>query len=881
MLFKPSAGAAYGLTAMCACWFAHQFSQLVDLSKNLVFLAAGLLVLLLHLCVLPSVTNFRVKGQKRLVPGFLLLAAVFAVFFAQAQIRAHWALAERIGADDEGRDIELIGLVEDLPGFSEHGVRFGLRVEQCLSADTGCVKDALYRLGWYFSRDPQARTLIGSVRPGRRLKLQVRLKRVHSLANPGLFDAELRALEDGVAARGYVRSASSVEPADMSRMQAAFHPMILVNRFRFELRESMVRALHSSSEISRAVMVALVVGDQSAIGAQAWEMFNRTGIGHLISISGLHITMLAGLAHKITTLIWHSMRLHQVTGMVLPKILPTPIAARVFAILIAFGYSALAGWGIPAQRTCWMLAFALLATLGNRGGSALNIVSAALLAVLLIDPWAVLAAGFWLSFAAVAAIVWFGSNPVSASTATTTATATATTTWSLVLAKLSEKARRKIVPALMNATRAQWAVTIALVPLGALFFSSVSLISPLANSIAIPVVSLIVTPLALAGALLVLALPALGALCLSLAAASFDEVFQVMQWLDRFEYSVWVLPNPDPFALALSAAGIFVLLARIVPGRSWGLIALLPILTKPALLPAGDEVWVTALDVGQGMAVLVETANGRLLYDAGPGYGLDNDAGQRVVAPYLRARGITSLQAMAISHKDSDHSGGAVSILRSLKVERLVTSISSNDALLEHAMAHNVPIESCNRGSGWRWGEVRFDWLHPGPDARSVGKSSSNSKSCVLKISSTAGSVLLTGDIEAAQERELIATLPEGSLRSDILLAPHHGSQTSSSAAFLDAVSASRVIFQVGYRNRYRHPNPKVWRRYSDTSAELLRTDWHGAIQIRLRAGFPIKVSRHRIDSPRYWTICVDSDQCSLQVHPRYRSGSGEAGPSG
>ncbi len=419
-LLRPAAGAAYGLAAVCACWFAHQFAQLLDLTINLVLLAGGLLVLLIHSCVPRKIKNPGVNRQPRSVPGWLLLAAVFAVFFAQAQIRGHWGLAERLGADDEGRDIELIGIVEDMPGYSEHGVRFGLRVERCLSSETGCLKGALYRLGWYFNREREARTLIGSIRPGQRLKLQVRLKRVHALANPGLFDAELRALEDGVAARGYVRSASRVDPASVSIAQAALHPMILVNRFRFELRESMLRALHSSSETSRAVMVALVVGDQSAIGAQAWEMFNRTGIGHLISISGLHITMLAGLAHKLTTVIWHSMRLHQVTGMVLPKILPTPIAARVFAVLIAFGYSALAGWGIPAQRTCWMLAFALLATLGNRGGSALNIVSAALLAVLLIDPWAVLAAGFWLSFAAVAAIVWFGSTPASAATSTST-----------------------------------------------------------------------------------------------------------------------------------------------------------------------------------------------------------------------------------------------------------------------------------------------------------------------------------------------------------------------------------------------------------------------------------------------------------------------------
>ncbi len=829
-ILKPAAGTAVGLTATLACWSAHQFAQLLSPTGCVILLAIGLSVLLLGV-----VLALR-------IPGLLLLAAIFTVFFASTHLRAHWALSERIHADDEGQNIEVIGIVEDLPTVFEHGVRFGLRVERCLSESVSCRPETLYRLGWYYTGDRRAKKLIASVRPGRRLQVQVRLKQVHSLANPGLFDAELRALEDGVAARGYVRSATAIDRSRLSLAQALSYPMILVNHGRFQLRVAMRQALRTSSEMSRAVMVALVVGDQSGIGASAWEMFNRTGIGHLISISGLHITMLAGLAHKGVTRIWHSQLIFRLTGWVLPRIIATPLAARIAAVSVAFGYSALAGWGVPAQRTCWMLTFALLASLGTRGAGALNIVAAALLAVLMIDPWSVLAAGFWLSFAAVAAIVWYGSSGA------------------------GSVPQRRLLRGLFDALRAQWAVTIALVPLGALFFASVSLISPIANSFAIPVVSFIVTPLALAGALLVLVWPWLGGYFLKFAAWCFDGVLWTMQLLDRFEYSVWILPNPDWLAVLLSTLGIFILLSRVLPGRFWGALSLLPVLGKPALAPAADELWVTAIDVGQGMSVLVETAGGRLLYDAGPAYGNDNDAGQRVVAPYLRARGITRIEALTISHKDIDHSGGAASILRSVKVDRLISSMAVTEALVENAINRKIPFEACARGQGWRWGDVQFEWLHPGELPVPRGKSSSNAKSCVLKVSSPAGSALLAGDIEAAQERQLIADLPADAIKADVLLAPHHGSKTSSSADFLAVVAPSHVIFQLGYRNRFKHPNPTIWQRYNEGQAELLRSDWHGTIQIRFRIGDVPKVERFRVDSPRYWRICVDPERCAAQL---------------
>lgn len=823
---KPARGAIFGLTAVAACWSAQQTEQLLTPAWSLALLALGVALLL------PSVV--RAKPW----PALLAVSAVFAIFFANAQWRANSAMAERIAADDEARTVEVLGYIEDLPVRFEHGVRFGLRVQTCLSEMASCHAGVLYRLSWYFGRKSADRKQADALRPGARLRLQLRLKQVHAPSNPGLFDAELRSLEDGVSARGYVRALARATPEQLTLYERMLAPMVVIHQARFWLRDAMNRALTTASALSRAVLVALVVGDQSAIPGTAWEMFNRTGIGHLISISGLHITMLAGFANALLAKLWRAKWLYRTTGLVLPAWLPTPIASKLAAVLVAFGYSALAGWGIPAQRTCWMLSFALLASLSNRASQPLSIVAAALLAVLLIDPWAVLAAGFWLSFAAVAAIVWFGSGQVELA------------------------AKRPRLSGLIAAARAQWAVTVALVPLGAMFFSSISIISPIANSVAIPVVSFIVTPLALIGAPAAACWPWLGKLLLSLAAHCFESLTGLMQWLDRIEFSVWTVPSPEPWSLAVAVLGIVVLLSKVLPGRWLGALCLLPIITKPAQTPAAGEVWVTALDVGQGMAVLVETAKGRLLYDAGPEYGPDSDAGQKVVAPYLRSRGIDRLELLAISHKDSDHSGGGASVLRTLKVDRLVSSMAEDDSLHEQARTKQVPVARCQRGEQWLWGEVGFEWLHPGPERSVAERSKSNAQSCVLKVTAPAGTVLLAGDIEAAQERRLLEAYPDDGLRADVLLVPHHGSKTSSSSAFLQAVAPKYAIFQLGYRNRFRHPHPNVWSRYLNSDAVLLRSDWHGAVQVRLKLDDSAQVLRHRIDSRRYWRVCVDPNFC-------------------
>lgn len=830
-------GLPVGLAAVLACWLAHQVPEPWPIG-----LCQWLLVLVLGLLASVQRVGSRWPVLKRW-HGPLLLISVSSAFFLTTQWRAQLALADRIDAADEGRTLSVEGYVDELPVRFEHGIGFGFRVQHCLTAAQSCRPGQLLRLSTYGARGRSQTGQGFEPRPGERWRLEVRLKRVHAILNPGGFDSELRALEDGIAARGYVRSADRAEQPRLGWFEQLAAPMVAVHSLRFELRERMQLALRGAEREAAAVMVALVMGDQSGIRPASWERFNRTGIGHLISISGLHITLLAAIAHGLVHRLWSARWPLRWFSIVLPTLLPTPIAARLCAIATGFAYSALAGWGIPAQRTCWMLAFALLANLGNRGGAALNVLAGALVVVLALDPWAVLAPGFWLSFAAVAAIVWFGQ--------TARAAAPQASRWAGLLA----------------AARAQWAVSLALIPLGAVFFNSVSLISPLANTLAIPIVSFVVTPLALAGAAGLFFVPMLGTWGLRLGASIFEFLMMPLRGLDGVAWAVHIVPAPDSAVLLISLAGLVLGLSRVVPARGWALLVLTPLLFRPADRPRQDgEFWVQVLDVGQGTAVLVETRDGRLLFDTGPKLGVDSDAGQRTVAPYLRWRGIERLEVLAISHRDDDHSGGAPGVLRAVQVAQVSSSLEDDDPIRTQVAERGITHVACRRGERWEWSGVRFEWLHPGVERSRSSRSTTNANSCVLRVSSSTGSLLLTGDIEAAQERELLSALDPTELRSHALVVPHHGSRTSSSAEFLAAVQPDVAIFQLGYRNRYRHPHPRVWERYQHSVGRLLRSDYDGAIELKFRPDHAVQTGRLRADRPPYWRICADPAVCKAAL---------------
>ena len=739
------------------------------------------------------------RGLPRKLIAGVLLGACWAALLA------HNALGDALPLADEGREIAVTGVVASLPHRFNGGVRFQFDV---VRVDTpGATVPANIILSWYSASaaDP------AFVQPGERWRLVVRLQRPHGNANPHGFDYEAWLLEQGVRATGYVRPAG----ARNARL-AAWAPDAgyAVERARGWLRGRILAVLDGKPYAG--VIVALVIGDQRGIDQGSWDVFNRTGISHLVSISGLHITMLAGLGAWATSWLW---RRSFFTGANLPLHLPAQKAAALAGALVALLYVLLAGFGVPSQRTLYMLAVVALALWCGRITSMSHVLCLALGVAVVRDPWAMLWPGFWLSFGAVAAILYACSGRLGVPT-------------------------RGWRAGLVVAARTQWAVTLGLAPLTLLLFGQVSLVSPLANAVAIPVISLFVTPLALAGS--VLPSP-LADLVLCSAHLAIVVLVWPLTWLSAPALAVWTAPAPNPWILVLALAGTAWMLApRGWPQRWAGLAAWTPLLTHMPAAPAAGRFDVTAFDVGQGMSLLVETQHHRLLYDTGPLYAPGASGATRVILPYLRGRGIGRLDALVISHSDLDHVGGAEAVLQTVRVGQLISSLPDGHRLLDKT----TKPARCSAGQAWHWDGVHFEMLAPDGASYANSRLKSNARSCVLRISAGGKAILLAGDIEAAQEAALLR-LDADRLRADVLLAPHHGSGTSSSAAFLQAVAPTVGIFQVGHRNRYRHPQKLVYARYGAMGIERIRTDEKGAVTLLFGPG--LDVTTYRITHERYW----------------------------
>ncbi|MFM9437891.1 competence protein ComEC [Janthinobacterium sp. CG_23.3] len=761
---------------------------------------------------------FIARGRQPPLRAGLALLLGLACGFFWAALLAQTALAPQLAKADEGRDVTLVGTIDSLPYRFEQGVRFSFAVEEVRGA---AVKvPPRVALSWYSGyRDEVA--AVGDVQPGERWQLTVRLQRPHGNANPHGFDYEVWLLEQGLRATGYVRPDKGAALKNQRIDSFVFGLGNLVERSRATLRKRIVRAL--AGREYAGVIVALVVGDQRAIDQSDWQVFNRTGVSHLISISGLHITMIASLFALVASGLWrHSF----FTGMQLPLLLPAQKVAALTGAAVALLYVLLAGFGVPAQRTLYMLVVVAAAVWLGRITSVSHVLCTALGVVVLLDPWAVLWPGFWLSFGAVAVILY----------ATVGRTAAR---------RDPERGRRqRLREALQLGAHTQYVVTLGLVPLTMLLFAQVSLVSPLANALAIPLVGLVVTPLALAGSLL----PApLSTPLLVVAHGVVEALAQVLQWLSAQPLAVWSAPAPPPWMFCWAMLGTLWMLApRGWPHRWLGAVSWIPLLTLLPSRPPDGQMWVTAFDVGQGMALLIETGGHRLLYDTGPFYAPGSNGANRVILPYLKARGIDALDGVIVTHSDADHSGGALSLLEGVRVGWLSSSMWPEHPIVKAAPRHR----RCAAGQQWSWDGVRFEMLHPPAASYDDVALKPNARGCTLRVSAGGAAILLAADIEAAQEAQLVANSPER-LRADVLLAPHHGSGTSSTAAFLTAVKPALALFQLGYRNRYHHPKAEVYERYRQMDIERLRTDESGALTLRF--GAQLAVEQYRLGHARYW----------------------------
>ncbi len=779
-------------------WSTQQLVQL----PGLTWLVSALCLVVLIAYAKTHPSFFSSHTSSRFLKQALTGAAAFLLGVCWASSFAYWRLNDALPSAWEQKTIVVEGIVASVPEATERGERFNFDVEKILTK--GAVVPKRVSLNDYHAIPDEAppnteeKSLARNhFRAGERWQLSVRLKRPHGTLNPHGFDFESWALAENIRANGSIKTkADAKKLADF-----VWQPAYIVLRLREQVQQRIIKVL--ADKPYAGIIEALVMGDDSQISVADWQVFLRTGTSHLMSISGLHITMLAGLAFAVVSFFWRR-------NPWLMMYLPTRKAASVAGVMVALAYALIAGFSVPSQRTFYMLLVLAVAVWTGRQWLISQVLTIALMLVVVLDPWAVIAPGFWLSFGAVAMLAYALGGRV------------AEAHW------------------LKAALKTQYAVTVGMLPLLLVMFGQVSIISPVANAIAIPIISFIVTPLALLGSFLPIDYP------LYFAYQALDICMSLLKWLNQSQIVTWQQHEPAAWTFVPAMLGVlWLLLPRGIPMRYLGFLGFLPMLfIVPPPLKLGD-MNVTVLDVGQGLSVVVQTAQHSFVYDTGPQYNAQSDAGSRIVVPFLRGEGIERLDGLMVSHHDIDHSGGMMSVLSLMPVSWLDSSFPK--ALTVPSSTKNL---SCFRGQRWVWDEVIFEVLYPGLQ-NDDPHLKDNHRSCVLKVGSRSGSVLLTGDIEAPDEQALLNT-QVGALKSDVMVVPHHGSKTSSTPEFISAVAPSISIFTNGYLNRFGHPKALIFERYKATKALLYRSDYHGAVQMQF-AHRRIEVTSARKQLRRYW----------------------------
>jgi len=732
-----------------------------------------------YLLLLPVALFFLLFHQTRLV-SILLFGLFWGLLHTSLQL--HNPLEQEL----ENQDLVISGTIINLPQYSNNLIRFEFKPDQ--HADFTLPKKI--RLNWY-------KPLPADLRTGEKWQLTVRLKSVHGLSNPGGFDYEAWLFQHGITATGYVRS----HPKNQ-RIKVA-HPAN-INSLRQALLNKQSSILESSDYLG--LINGLTTGFRDNISREQWLVLQTSGTAHLLAISGLHIGLAALIGFVCFRWIWTLRKRNCL-------LLPAHEFAAIASFLFAFFYTALAGFSLPSQRALLMVTIVTIAILTRRPIAPFSLLAFSLFIILLINPLSVLSPGFYLSFAAVAIILFtsLGRYPKPH--------------W-------------------------QWLkihsfIALGLSPLLLLFFHQTSLIAPLANVIAIPFISFIIVPLLLLSCLLLFVIEPIGFILLKLVDYLLSVFWPFLDYLASLSLAKWTITAlPFYYFSVILIMTLLLLSPRHLPTKPLALLALLPLFLFSPSKPEEGEFWFTLLDVGQGLSAVVQTQSHTLVFDTGPRFSTSFNTGTAVVYPFLLSQGVQQIDTLIISHADNDHSGGALPLKTVMDVKQTLSSV-----------AELLPSSSlCTAGHSWQWDKVTFELLHP----RLEDKGSENNLSCVLKVSNNGGSLLLTGDIEQQTERLLIQRYDE-KLESTILVAPHHGSKTSSSLDFIHAVSPQYVLYPTGYLNRFHFPHDVVTSRYKSNEIESFNTSHNGAISFKFNHNGVSTPSLWRQDHQHVWTA-IQSD---------------------
>ena len=709
------------------------------------------------------------------------IVALWAAGMLWALVSASMLLGQRLAPEFEGRDWLIQGDVVSITAVRGGQARFDF------APDSQPGLPHKLRLTWFETAAPPA--------AAERWQLRVRLRVPRGFANPGAFDYEGSLYREGIGATGYVRSS----PDNLKLADRWWSHPVLSSRAAIAGRIN----ASLSGRAAASVVAGLAVGATEGISPAQWHVFAATGTTHLIAISGLHVTMVAACVILAAGALWRLPR-HRP-----PRTCRSDVACLCGAVA-ALGYALLAGFSVPTQRTLVMLLIGLGSQWLRRAQPASQVLSAALIGVLVIDPHAVLTAGFWLSFLAVAALLaMLGGLP----------------------------ARRP----LRQFFTAQNVVSVALLPATLLLFGSVSLVAPVVNLVAIPVFSFILVPLTLLGTASLGLLPALSHVFFALAGLSVDLLWPALEWAGGLPAAIVHFPRPSITISVLLVCGAPIVLCPLPWRVRVTTLLLVPLLLVGSRRPTAGDFDLAVLDVGQGLAVVVRTASHALLFDAGPRFRNGSSAGELAVVPYLHHVGIRALDLVVISHADADHAGGVAAVERAVDVREMRRGAG--------VPAFGMPAAPCERGEAWVWDQVRFRFLSPGRGEHW----SENDGSCVLEVSNERGRALLTGDIQAPAELRLAEL---GLWRAaDVIVVPHHGSRSSSSAQIVDAVATRYAVVSAAAHNRWHFPHDEVVGRWCQAGAQVMSTaDW-GAITIEFKArGGPEAPRSHRAENRHYWS---------------------------
>lgn len=725
----------------------------------------------------------------------LVLMLAFCLGLTWGVVYGYRVLDNILAEELVGQDLLVRGRIVDIPVADSRRQRFILAVAE-MTASAGEKQLANFpariQISWYDSPQP--------VLAGEEWQFLVRLKQPRGSVNPGGFDYQAWLLRRDIGAQGYVGNG----PANQLQSPPRSYD---VNYWRYSLREWL---LAKSDSAQRSILVALLIGDRSAVEQNQWQVLLQTGTNHLIAISGLHVGFVALLGLILGKVLGRliCIGMHRFPPMLLPC-----LCASGSALF----YSALAGFSLPTQRALIMVLTVQYAVVMQRSFRPRDTLLLAFALVTLHDPLAAYDPGFWLSFGAVAVLLF------------------------AFIGRITPPAIR--IPG-RNLFYSQWVVFIGLLLPLALLTNTASLLAPIANLVAIPLVTFVVVPVLLLAAAIRDLLPGLTELLLGIGDIGLQALFRWLQiLLDLADGCLYPTLAFNPRAIVLAAlALLLILLPRALPGRWLGYPMLLIALWIPVKMRAPLQL--TVMDVGQGLAVVVQTPNHTLVYDAGPAYGESFDAGSAIVLPYLRRQNVGRVDKLVISHNDSDHAGGMNGLRNGIKVEHIYWG--------EPVRAGQPPLpqpaSNCHIEPPWQWDEVTFRFLawpqYP--------QTKSNDFSCVLLIEYAGQAILLPGDSSASVERRLLAgdDLPEAVA---LLLAGHHGSRTSSSAAFVKHVRPQMVVFSAGYRNQHGHPHPAVAARFQESGSRAFNTAHSGALEFIWEKQKPVQVIEYRQQQQRYW----------------------------